>query len=136
MMPEFYNEPKNCWKTVFFRITSIFGHNSGKKGGIDLCLVSFCLDSCKILQWEKKLKKNSIMADFGLKKDNFGTNFIVITLFLSNGCFILWGFVFLRSIHLSSNKRKIQVSIMSGYLTGTRGSYARFKRASPTSYNY
>ena len=88
-------------------------------------LVSFCSDSCKILQYEKKFQKNSIMADFGSKNCNFRTNFIVITLFLRYRCYKSPGFAFISFVHLISNKRKIQVSIMSGYLMGTQGSYAR-----------
>ena len=102
MMPEFQDEHKNWWKMAFFTITSIFGHNSWRKGGIDFRLVSFCPDSRQILDCEKIFQKKSIMADFGLKNCNFRTNFIVLALFLSNGCFISPGFAFISSVHLSS----------------------------------
>ena len=41
------------------------------------------------------------MADFGPKKDNFRTNFILPALSLSNSCCISPGFAFNSSIHLS-----------------------------------
>ena len=41
------------------------------------------------------------MADFGPKKDNFRTNFILPVLSLSNGCCISPGFAFISSVHLS-----------------------------------
>ena len=100
-MAEFNKETKNWWKTVFFWITSIFGNNSWKKSGIDLHLVSFYPNSCKILDYEKKFQKKSIMADFGLKNCMFRTNFIVLALFLCNGCCISPGLAFIRSVHLS-----------------------------------
>ena len=41
------------------------------------------------------------MADFGPKKDNFRTNFILPALSLSNSCCILSVFAFNSSVHLS-----------------------------------
>ena len=89
-------------KTVFFTITSIFGHNSRKKGGIDLRLVLFYPDSCKLLDCDKKFQKKSIMADFGLKNCNFRTNFILLAVFFSNGCCISPGFAFITSVHINT----------------------------------
>ena len=65
-------------------------------------LVSFYPNSCKILDYEKKFQKKSIMADFGLKYCMFRNNFIVLALFLCNGCFLSPGFAFIVSVHLSS----------------------------------
>ena len=54
------------------------------------------------------------MADFGPKKDNFRTNFILPVLSLSNSFCISPGFAFNSSVHLSYNAiwqkfaRKIQ----------------------------
>ena len=56
----------------FSKISTVFYHNSGLGGGINLILVSICPYQCKILDFEKKCPKKSKMADFGQKVAIFG----------------------------------------------------------------